>query len=209
MPFDQWLFIMKRPWVIFCFLVMVTLCILYVDRPIAYYFHSIDIGRSYPIIKWITLLGSYGPYVIFLFLLSVFFRLFAKNKNWSITSFFLWLCVVIPAIICTTLKIVLGRTRPELLFTDNLYGFYGFKASHAFWSFPSGHTTSVMGLALGLSIVFPKYRFAYLSIAMMVALTRIILTDHYLSDVLIAIFLTFYEVALINYVWKTQKGWLK
>jgi membrane-associated phospholipid phosphatase len=202
MPFERWLDAMKKPWIIACLIGIVILSFLYADRAIAYYFNEFDLRHTFPVIHWITLLGVNLFYLVFLLLLTVFFRFFYPKKEWAKKTFFLWLCVVIPATICTVLKLLLGRARPELLINDHMYGFYGFNSHHAFWSMPSGHTTTVMGLAFGLSILYPRYRYVYLSIALIVALMRVLLLDHYLSDVLVASLLAFYEVALISYALK-------
>lgn len=208
MPFERWLHVMKKPWIILLCIGMVVLSMGYVDRPMAYYFHAMNFGPWLPIIKGITLLGYNLFYLVFLLILALYFRYFSPHNACAFKTFFLWVCVAITSMICTVLKVVLGRARPELLFNDHLYGFYGFKTQHAFWSMPSGHTTTLMSLAFGLIVIFPKYRFVFLSIALLGAFTRVLLTDHYLSDVLVAGFISFYEIALITYWLKPQKGCL-
>lgn len=53
----------------------------------------------------------------------------------------------------------------------------------AYQSFPSGHTTTAVGLALALGIVYPRARGLFFSLAVLVGLHRVCVGAHYLSDV--------------------------
>jgi membrane-associated phospholipid phosphatase len=56
--------------------------------------------------------------------------------------------------------------------------------SSAEQSFPSAHTASAVGLALGLAALYPRGRVLFLTIAAMVAMQRTVFCAHYASDVL-------------------------
>ena len=105
------------------------------------------------------------------------------------------------------LKIVFSRARPDLLFSQQWYGFYGFKFSAPFWSFPSGHATTIMGFVFALCALWPKYRYLFLLYGVLIALSRVVLTHHYLSDVMVASYLALVEVGLL-YSWFVQRKWL-
>ena len=120
-------------------------------------------------------------------------------------SWVLLLCVLIPNIISLALKILLGRARPELLFDQSLYGFYGLHFVRPFWSFPSGHTTTVVGLVLGLMLIFPRHFYAFIVAGLLVISTRVFLTDHYLSDVLGTSYLVLFEVGLLSIIFRDKK----
>ncbi len=53
----------------------------------------------------------------------------------------------------------------------------------AYQSFPSGHTTTAVGLALGLGLVYPRARSLLFTLAVLVGLHRVCVGAHYLSDV--------------------------
>ena len=110
---------------------------------------------------------------------------------------FLWLCVLVPSLVCLVLKVLLGRARPDLLFNEHLYGFFGLKTHAPYWSFPSGHTTTVMGFVFGLSVLFPRKCYLFILAGSIVVLSRILLTHHYLSDVMAASYLALLEVGLL------------
>ena len=144
---------------------------------------------------------------LLLALLFLFFRYVRPNKTWETRCLFLWLCLMVPYAICLVFKIALGRARPELLFDHQLYGFYGLHFKALYWSFPSGHTTTIISLTCGLIILFPRYMYGFLSLGLMVALTRILLTNHYLSDVMTTSYLTILEVGLLVFILR-RKAWL-
>jgi membrane-associated phospholipid phosphatase len=82
------------------------------------------------------------------------------------------------------LKVVFGRARPYVWLAGDDSGFGFFRYGAKFASFPSGHTTTSMAAALAFGVVFPRWRPAFLLAALLIALSRIVLDVHYLSDVI-------------------------
>jgi membrane-associated phospholipid phosphatase len=58
-------------------------------------------------------------------------------------------------------------------------------------SFPSGHTATAFGLALGLAWLYPRGRWLFIIFATLAALQRIMCDAHYVSDTLAAAALAF------------------
>ena len=196
--------VMVKPWVVGVFMGLMVVSFFYLDQPIAYYFHDRALEINQPIIRWLTQLGIGALYFIPLFILALYWRYIRRNKELECRAWFLWLCAVIPSVICLGLKTLLGRARPSLLFNEHVYGFYGLKTQASFWSLPSGHTSTVMGFMFGLCVLFPRYCYAFILSGLAVVSTRILLTNHYLSDVLIASYLALVEVGLLVY-WLRRK----
>ena len=205
-PFERLLAIMIKPWVVVSCIGLIILSILYADQPIAYYFHSLHQHGYTIFLVWLTTLGMNQLYIVPLFILGVIFRYVYHNTLWATRTWFLWSCVLVPNIVCVVLKIGLGRARPDLWFSDQQYGFYGIHTQSSYWSFPSGHTTTVMGFVFGLSVLFPRYTMLYLIFGLMVVVSRVMLTQHYLSDVMVASYLALLEVGLLHY-WFQCKKW--
>ena len=202
-PMERWAAWAMTPWVILIFLSIMVFSFLYVDRSLAVLCHSM----SFPGVAMITRLGLSGMYLLPLPLLALFFRYGQPNKQYEQRTWFLWFCVLIPDLVNLVLKIVFSRARPDLLFSQQWYGFYGFKFSAPFWSFPSGHATTIMGFVFALCALWPKYRYLFLLYGVLIALSRVVLTHHYLSDVMVASYLALVEVGLL-YSWFVQRKWL-
>ena len=206
-PFERIEKNMLRPWVAIPYLCFVTMSFLYFDQSIALYFHQMNLRLKLPFIHWLTHLGTGELYVAGLFILALYFRYVRPIKKHEVRCWFLWLCVFVPYFICAILKINLGRARPELFFDKQLYGFYGFHLNSQYWSFPSGHTSAITGLGLGLVILFPRYCYAFVMSGLLLISTRVLLTNHYCSDVLTTVYLTSLEIVLLVLVLR-RKAWL-
>lgn len=184
-----------------------VLTFLYIDRPLAIYFHRLNLADVVPILLWITNIGLGAVYLVVLISAGFIFRYVLNNAVWEARMWFLTLCISWSAGWCILLKILLGRARPSMWFEFHQWGFYGLQSQSTYWSLPSGHTTNVMALALGLGIIFPKHARALISIGLVVACSRVLLTFHYLTDVISAVYLTILEISLL-YFYLKKKGFL-
>lgn len=203
-PFDRLFSIMTKTWVSTSFIALVVLSFLFLDKRIAVYFYQLDLKGFELVLHAVTSLGIVEVYVAGLFLLALFFRYVYRKREYEAYSWFLWLCVLLPNVICLALKVGLGRARPELWFEKQLYGFYGFHLKSTYWSFPSGHTTTMMGLTLGLTVLFPRGGYWFILLGLLASISRIILVKHYLSDVLMAAYLALVEIGVL--VWWLRKN---
>jgi membrane-associated phospholipid phosphatase len=107
------------------------------------------------------------------------------------------------------LKSGLGRARPELWLEYKQYGFYWFKFTKMYWSFPSSHATTIMGLLIGLSLLFPRTVLFSIIPALLIMSSRVLLYQHFVSDILTAIYLTLIESGILVYCLREQKWFLK
>ena len=198
---------LTKPICIIGYILFMMLSYFYLDKPVAIYFHQLNLTVTLPILSYITQLGLGAIYIILFFCMGFFFRYIHINYIWEARSWLLLVCVVIPGIICNILKISLGRARPDLLFDQHIYGFYGLHFHAPFLSCPSGHTTEIMGVVFGLSIIFLRGGYLLILIGLLIASLRVILFRHYLSDVLIATYLTLIEIGIVLYICR-RKHWL-
>ncbi len=93
--------------------------------------------------------------------------------------------LAVASVILHTTKILLGRRRPRDELELNLYGFRPFTFNLASDSFPSGHSLTIVCVAVVLTSVSPTLAPLWFAIAIYLALTRTLLNSHYLSDVLV------------------------
>jgi lipid A 4'-phosphatase len=104
------------------------------------------------------------------------------------------------------LKIVFGRTRPRLLFSEDVYSFHFFRMGADFWSFPSGHTVTAAAVAAAVAVLWPRLMAPFIALTVLVALARVVATAHYLSDVLFSVYLGVF-FTLGTKVWFERRGY--
>lgn len=111
----------------------------------------------------------------------------------------LFIMMAIPAAVLTItiIKVFAGRARPELWLQEGIYGFYGLSLSDAWHSFPSRHAATTSGLMASLYCFYPRWAIFYVVIAFILGATRILSIDHYLSDVVLGIVISFFVVSLL------------
>jgi lipid A 4'-phosphatase len=177
-------------------LLLVLASIAFVDRPVAWFFH--DSNRSLrDVFQFITQFGLSKGYLIIAAVLCLSLRLAAWRARDArlaaalvqnaYRALFLFLAVAVSGLVTDLIKIVVGRARPKLLFADGFHGFTWGATQSDYWSFPSGHATTVAALAVGLTLLWPRGAALYAALALLVAASRIIIGVHYVSDVLMGL----------------------
>ena len=104
----------------------------------------------------------------------------------------LWLLTTLlgSGLLVRGLKTVLGRSRPRLLFEQNVHGFHPFDGLHwATQSFPSGHSQTIWAVMTVLMVLWPNCRLAFVVLGVLVSFSRVATTVHFLSDVVMGGFL--------------------
>ena len=167
---------------VFCF-IMTVVSYLFWDIPLTIYCRELN-----PAIKniadVITRLGISTWYIVASVILYLFFRYIKKNILNASRSLFVFLSLSLAGIFINILKWIGGRYRPIELFNSGHSGFTYFSAGYELTSFPSGHAQTAFALAAALTILFPRWGIPLFVVAVAVGISRIILTSHYLSDVI-------------------------
>src|ERR1700748_1644986 len=83
------------------------------------------------------------------------------------------------------IKLVLGRRRPRDDMEMGLYGFMPLAFNPDYNSFPSGHALTICCVAVIFTCVWPMTWPVWFGVAALLAVTRALLTAHFLSDALI------------------------
>ena len=154
----------------------------WIDIPLARRFQ--DIGPSTrTLFAFITRFGEGGVYLVPLALIFLWAR-WKGAALWASRTGFLFTAVAVPGILGDIMKPIFGRARPALLFREDLFGF-AWRGAHANnWSFPSGHSITISALAVALYAIHPPLWPVYALLALLVMASRIVLDQHYLSDVI-------------------------
>lgn len=91
--------------------------------------------------------------------------------------------LAVASVLLHSIKILLGRRRPRDELELGLYGWRPFGFDRQYDSFPSGHALTIFCVAVIMSGVEPRLILLWFAIAAYLALTRVFLNSHFLSDV--------------------------
>jgi lipid A 4'-phosphatase len=170
---------------------LVALSVVTLDRPLARFCHA----RNSGIHGLFDLAGRLGRGYGWLIVLAIAFtvlhwggsvrrlRRFGRRlRAWSPIPAFLFASIAAAGIAADLLKVIFGRARPKLLFGADFYGFtwFGWNADH--WSFPSGHTATIVALLTALWWLWPEHILLYLLAGTIVAASRVVVGAHFLGD---------------------------
>jgi len=158
-----------------------------VDRPVALWIHRNLAGT------WLETAGTYVSYLAngslvrlgpaLCFILIVLLDPGLKKKG---TRGLLLVCLsaAVAITIGDGLKYLLGRCRPVLLFEEGRYGLTLFANRWELNSTPSGHTIRAFAILTSLSLLDRPWRPFFIALAVLIGLSRVLVTAHYPSDVL-------------------------
>jgi membrane-associated phospholipid phosphatase len=165
---------------------------LFVDRAVDLWVHN-DYAHT-----WVFPAGTYISYLaigaaiklgIALGFILIIVVDAGLEKKWSRNLLYICVTGACAIIIGEGLKFLLGRYRPIMLFEQNLYGLHFFASKWALDSTPSGHTVRAFSLLTAVSLLHKRFAPVFLSLAALIGVSRVMVTDHYPSDVLCGAFI--------------------
>ncbi|MBB4264707.1 phosphatase PAP2 family protein [Roseospira visakhapatnamensis] len=118
---------------------------------------------------------------------------------------FLLAGLALSGVLVTALKALFGRLRPVWLFREGEYGFAPLSFEWAANSFPSGHSQTIWAAMTALMLIFPRHWPTWVTLGILVAASRLFLTVHYLSDVLMGSLIGIATVVLLAR-WARRRG---
>jgi membrane-associated phospholipid phosphatase len=96
---------------------------------------------------------------------------------------FVFMAVGLPSLFATIVKRLIGRGRPFVEGTD-VFAYEPFSWTARYASMPSGHTTTAFAALVAIGAIFPQARALLWIYAVMIGLSRVIITAHHPSDVI-------------------------
>lgn len=138
--------------------------------------------------QWVTTIG-YGGIDLLIGAGLAFVGYRRRNSHALQAGKLALLAVLASGIVSQIVKHLACRSRPYMADAGVFHLFPCFRASLA--SFPSGHVSTTVALAVVIAVAFPAWKVPIIGIAALVALSRIYLGLHFASDVLTAAFLAF------------------
>ncbi|MBU2638041.1 MAG: phosphatase PAP2 family protein [Nanoarchaeota archaeon] len=153
------------------------------DRQIILFFQT---HRNLALDIFFTAFTHIGTMIAVLIIIASLFMWKRHKQGWIAP---LWLSVGFAAFITYLIKYIVLRPRPEAI---------GIAAAIAAagYSFPSAHSSTAFAALPVMDKVFGRLRYAWILLACVIALSRVYLGVHYLSDIIFG--------AIIGYC----SGWL-
>ncbi len=128
-------------------------------------------------------------------------RLRQQTRSWL----FMIVSMGAAAFAVNALKLMIGRYKPRYLFDDGTVGFEPFGLILKMASFPSGHAQSIWSAMIALCFLTPRLAPAYITVAIVVSATRFLTAVHFVSDVIMSVFLSAF-IALLMKHWFERNG---
>ncbi|MCG8341411.1 MAG: phosphatase PAP2 family protein [Chlorobiales bacterium] len=167
--------------------ILCTASYIWLDRPLTEFFLDFRESMLYLAFKQVTRLGESQWYLVGGLLMWLFYR--KKDMRIANGGLLLLYSVALSGIITIILKSFLGRARPRLYVHEQIYGFDFFHIEYVWLSFPSGHAATALSAASAIALIFPRYKTFFYLVGITIAASRIILVQHWLSDVIAGSFL--------------------
>ncbi len=153
----------------------------------AYHF-SLTTGSELAAWKQVTFLGDSSWMMAFALILliggqGVFAFGAARGRNIrNIGAYYLG-SVAVPGLASSLIKNSIGRARPYLFDTEGAYSFSPLAFESVRAALPSGHTTTAFAFAACTALLFPRFGWPAIMIAVLAGYSRMAVGAHYLSDV--------------------------
>jgi membrane-associated phospholipid phosphatase len=190
----------RKQWQLFWFVSIIWFGLIVVvhyhmDFPVSRYVHA-SFNPNSKFISFVHIWSDFGygwPYLVGFAVLFLLGKFVLHKPRLAFYSAYLWCCAAISGVICDLLKLIFGRPRPSLLFDHHVsqFIFMGHRTFNAngYTSFPSGHATTAASVAIGVMLLFPRWRIVSIAMMLSVAAARVLLLRHYVADVMAGMYL--------------------
>lgn len=191
------------------FFLVLTLCLfsmIFIDRSVLLLVHKQLPTGWHIFFKKVTRFGKGdiwigGSLVIAVggYMLHRYGKKTALHERWRSVSrkaSFVLVSLLVSGLLLNIVKTIIGRLRPRFFLAEGLYGFQPFNFDFGMNTFPSGHSQTIWAAMVSLSLLFPRFKIPFLLFAVLVAASRVFVSAHFVSDVLmgsyLGLLLTFY-----------------
>jgi undecaprenyl-diphosphatase len=145
------------------------------DHRFVAWFSGLDLPVVTPVMKALSFVGHSGAvFIAIAVVISI-------ARRWLMPTVATVIAVLIAEVVSTAFKDIAGRARPSLTYPD-VHPLVPVPGSEAM---PSGHALVCFAAAVALSAFVPRARVPLVALAALIALSRVYLGVHYLSDVLV------------------------
>jgi membrane-associated phospholipid phosphatase len=172
---------------------MAIVSVVLFDGPLAEYFKPQFGSGLHVFAAQLTDVAKAGPYFaisIAIAVLGFVAGKIQKSRSQAWTEVRRWgfqalMAFLFSGVLVQLLKHLIGRKRPYAVESLSPHEFHLFTANYEFHSMPSGHSQVMFTAATILWLIWPKGGIVWFVTAGLIALTRVITLNHWMSDVLV------------------------
>ena len=184
--------LLKRSATVFTLgVLLVVVCYVYVNRPVAQFFHDHRLG-SQEIWRWPAIASDWLRNLAMATIpLVLLWRICKPAGRFQAVLAAISANLVVTAILKHLLKCVFGRPWPESWHPgepswlgSGLYGFHPFQAGGQYHSFPSGHAALTFSAISILWLAYPRWRWLWATVAVSISAALVGLNYHFVGDVI-------------------------
>ena len=156
------------------------------DYAITSFFYEIN-TQTKSLFATLTHFGDSLYFFIPTIVIWISIKIFNK-KNKIITtigdiSLFVFTSILLSGIVAQIAKHIIGRPRPAIFNEIGIKQIDIFSFDSKWHSFPSGHTTTIFAFIFCMFFLFPKIKSFLITLAIIIASTRVIIGAHFISDI--------------------------
>lgn len=187
----------------------VIISILFLDQRAAHLLSPEQAAKSYRITRTLTDVGESAHFFLIAILGSLVSWMTLKYKKnirsdiqqkleslrkWSLNFL---ISLILCGIATHLIKFLVGRARPNRSESHFPWEFDFFNSHWHNHSFPSGHSQTLFTAAVAFAFAFPKFSKAIFGLAAIFAITRVLLNQHFLSDVMMGAYIGYAGTILV------------
>lgn len=163
--------------------ILIILSYFFADIPLAKYFeHPSSLTRIVATFFTDLINAEYNVFIWVIFFFYV--RIILKKEIWGNRLLVIIMSIPVSGFANWIIKSLFGRSRPELLFSHDLFTFTFFGWGYSFESFPSGHACTIGAICGAFACFYPRLSVPLWLFALLLAFSRVVLAVHYLSDII-------------------------
>lgn len=167
----------------------------FVDRPLAWFFKRLDDSAFAAVFRVITEFGRAEFYfladgVVYAAALALCLiyapqapaQLYRRIADMAL---YVFAAMAIAGLALHAAKLAIGRARPRELFEQGTYGFNPLAFVQDLNSMPSGHSQAIWTVMTALALLAPRWRWYFIAVALTISASRVVVSAHFVSDVLV------------------------
>lgn len=175
---------------------LILLSYFLIDVPLALKFEHLSPSMR-KFFDLINELANPVPHALLWVVAYYFFRFLFKKLYLSRKIMLIAITINLSNTVSVILKVLFSRARPQLLFAQHWVGYHYLYSPDLNLSFPSGHAVTIAAIAASISCLYPRFTWLFLTLGFLIAFCRVVVSAHYLSDVVAGFLLGIFVVQCV------------